>query len=77
MTYLLTGEGITDTTYVLFWEDKTKQQRSDFDFNDLAVEVKLTNPVIVPLPAAAWSGLIALAGGALVTGYRKSRRTMA
>ena len=32
---------------------------------------------VVPLPAAAWSGLATLAGGALVTGYRKARRQMA
>lgn len=77
VTYLLTGSGVTGPTYVLFWEDKTKQQHSDFDFNDLAVEVKSTSPIIVPLPAAAWSGLATLAGAALVTGYRKARRTMA
>jgi hypothetical protein len=77
ITYLLSGKGVTGPTYVLFWEDKTKQQHSDFDFNDLAVEVKSTSPIIVPLPAAAWSGLVTLAGAALVTGYRKARRTMA
>jgi len=75
VTYLLTGSGVTGPTYVLFWEDLNKN-KSDFDFNDLAVEVKATSPIIVPLPAAAWSGLVTLAGGALVAGYRK-RRAMA
>jgi len=77
VTYLLTGAGITEKTYVLFWEDKLASKRSDFDFNDLAVEVKGVNAVVVPLPAAAWSGLVTLAGGALVAGYRKARRQMA
>ena len=77
VTYLLTGQGVTDTTYVLFWEDKTSQQKSDFDFNDLVVEVKAGSPVVVPLPAAAWSGLATLAGGAILTGYRKAHRLMA
>jgi hypothetical protein len=74
VTYLLTGSGVTGTTYVLFWEDKTTQQHSDFDFNDLAVEVKVGSPVVVPLPAAAWSGLATLLGGGLIAGYRKARR---
>ena len=77
VTYLLTGAGVTESTYVLFWEDKTAQQKSDFDFNDLAVEVKGVNAVVVPLPAAAWSGLATLAGGVAVAGYRKARRQMA
>jgi len=76
-TYELTGAGITEKTYVLFWEDKLARQHSDFDFNDLAVEIKGVNAVVVPLPAAAWSGLVTLAGGAIVAGYRKARRQMA
>ncbi|CAN5589221.1 hypothetical protein BH10PLA1_BH10PLA1_18020 [soil metagenome] len=74
VTYLLKGKGIKGTTYVMFFEDKTKQQHSDFDFNDLAVLVKTGCPTAVPLPAAAWSGLATLAGSALVAGYRKRRQ---
>ncbi len=77
VTYLLTGSSIKQPTYVLFFEDKTVGQHSDFDFNDLAVEVKTGGTAVVPLPAAAWSGLLTLAGGAVVAGYRKSRRVMA
>ncbi len=77
VTYELTGAGVSEKTYVLFWEDKLARQHSDFDFNDLAVEIKGVNAVVVPLPAAAWSGLVTLAGGAIVAGYRKARRQMA
>ncbi len=61
-------------TYVAFWEDLAKNKHSDFDFNDLAVEIKGNCATVVPLPAAAWSGLATLAGGALAAGYRKRRQ---
>jgi len=77
VTYLLTGNGVKADTYVLFWEDKLVKQGSDFDFNDLAVEVRFGTPTVVPLPTAAWSGLATLAGGALMTGVKKARRKMA
>lgn len=77
VTYLLTGASVTSPTYVMFWEDKTVGEKSDFDFNDLAVEIKGRNATAVPLPAAVWSGLVTLAGGALVVGYGKAKRSMA
>jgi len=83
VTYLLVNDvhankaSKPELTFVLFWEDLSKKSHSDWDFNDLAVEIKASCPVVVPLPAAAWSGLATLAGGALVTGYRKARRQMA
>ncbi|CAN5589319.1 hypothetical protein BH10PLA1_BH10PLA1_18030 [soil metagenome] len=76
VTYLLKGVKGKDATYVMFWEDQTAK-KSDFDYNDFAIQVKSGCATVVPLPAAAWSGLVTLAGGALVTGYRKARRQMA
>ncbi len=79
ITYLLTGlKKSHGQTYVMFWEDG-KKGHGDFDFNDLALQVDTHcgSPVAVPLPAAAWSGLATLAGGAIITGYRKARRKMA
>ncbi len=87
VTYLLVNNDIRpaskvqggehELTFVTFWEDLSKAKHSDFDFNDLAVEIKASCPVVVPLPAAAWSGLMTLAGGAVAAGYRKARRQMA
>jgi len=86
VTYLLVNDEVRpaiakgkgpELTFVLFWEDLSKAKHSDFDFNDLAVEIKASCPVVVPLPAAAWSGLMTLAGGAVAAGYRKARRQMA
>ncbi len=79
ITYLLSGlKKSHGPTYVMFWEDGSKGH-GDFDFNDLALQVNANacSPVTVPLPAAAWSGLATLAGGVVVTGYRKARRQMA
>ncbi len=71
---IVQGEGKHVVTYVTFWEDLSKAKHSDFDFNDLAVEIKGNSATVVPLPAAAWSGLATLAGGALAAGYRKRRQ---
>jgi len=76
VTYLLQGAKNSHPTYVMFWEDQTFK-KSDLDFNDFAVEVKSSCPVVVPLPAATWSGLATLGGSALVAGYRKARRRLA
>ncbi len=77
VTYLLTGKCVKQPTYVMFFEDGRKGC-GDFDFNDLAVEVKAgCGTATVPLPAAAWSGLATLAGGVVVSGYRKARRQIA
>ena len=87
VTYLLVDDGAQNLksnkkdatlTFVLFWEDLAKgQNNADWDFNDLAVEVKASSPVVIPLPAAAWSGIATLAGSAVMAGYRKVRRQMA
>lgn len=73
VTYMVSGDGIKNKTYVLFWEDLAKNQKNaDFDFEDMVVEV--TKTAVIPLPAAAWSGLATLAMGGLFGGYRKLRR---
>ena len=77
VTYLISGKSVKNVTYVMFWEDLTAKQGGDFDYNDLSVKVVSTTPASVPLPAAAWSGMTTLLGGALVAGVRKARRQMA
>jgi hypothetical protein len=48
------------TTYLLFWEDKYASQNSDFDFNDMVVEIRSTSAV-VPEPSAI-GAVMALSG---------------
>jgi len=72
----LTGAPNTNT-FLLFWED-APNRRGDFDYNDLVVEVKAAGEaLLIPLPAAAWSGLTGLLGLGLVSGLRKARRRLA
>ena len=48
--------------FLLFFEDVGAGLDSDWDFNDLVVELTVRPGVnAVPLPPAAWSGLAALA----------------
>lgn len=56
------------SVFLLCWEDKFSR-RSDRDFNDLVVEVQaaeastraaLAEPLLIPLPPAAWTGLAGL-----------------
>jgi hypothetical protein len=56
ITYLIDDADKSTKTYALFFED-TRSPRGDFDFNDLALEVKTA---AIPLPAAAWMGLAGL-----------------
>jgi hypothetical protein len=80
VTYQVDGATPDGTnTYLLCWEDKLGR-RSDRDFNDMVVEVRtaskvsedaaaaaaISEPLLIPLPPALWSGLAGLAGvGAL------------
>jgi hypothetical protein len=67
---LLGGSG--PARYVLFFEDVGANLDSDWDFNDLVVEVTVRPGAnAVPLPPAAGSGLAALIAGGLVTGRRR------
>jgi hypothetical protein len=74
VSYRLSGPEIENPTYVLFWEDKWGRN-SDFDFNDLVVEVTASSdPLMIPLPPAAWPGLAGLALIGIVGGCRRARR---
>lgn len=63
--------------FLLFWED-TASASSDYDYNDLVVEVSAAGGdpanVLIPLPAAAWSGLMVMAGVGIAAGIRRMRR---
>ncbi len=56
VTYSLTGDGIDDTLFALFFEDR-KAGTSDEDFNDLVVLVGADGFAAVPTPSAAMAGL--------------------
>lgn len=58
------------TKYVLFFEDLGTGANSDWDYNDLVVEIT-ARPSLIPLPPAAWSGLALLACGGLVQARRR------
>jgi hypothetical protein len=64
VSYRIRGPNGLDR-YVLFFEDASAVQNSDWDFNDLVVEIDGTSPQAVPLPPAAWSGLAMLLSGVL------------
>lgn len=86
ITYAITGEpGAKPNvqTWMLFWED-TPAPKSDFDYNDLVVEMKTDPPVAgggppvaVPLPRAAWMGLSGLLTLAVVGTLRSRFRHLA
>jgi hypothetical protein len=59
------------TTWLMFWEDKFKNEEgADFDFNDLVVEVQA-----LPIPEPASAGLLLLACTSTVLGRsRRARR---
>ena len=72
------------TTYLLCWEDKLAK-RSDRDYNDMVMEMRTTSsaaaaaaalsePLLIPLPAAVWSGLAGLLGVGAIGAFRKARR---
>ena len=69
VSYRLTGpSGLTK--YVLFFEDLGTGANSDWDYNDLVVEIT-ARPSMIPLPPAVWSGLAMLACGGLVHARRR------
>ncbi len=74
ITYAVTGTGRNEQTSLLFWED-AKVPYADFDYNDLVVEItgRGTAGVLIPLPAAAWSGLSLLCAVSLMKGMRRLR----
>ena len=77
VTYRVTGANVAPGTTLLFWEDSAGRQ-ADFDYNDLVVEITASGePLLIPLPAAAWSGLSGLVGLGVLAGYKKVRRRLA
>ena len=84
----LVAENVGSVTWLLFWEDLSKNaedwhwRRTDADFNDLVVEIKakaptklqeLEQPIAAPLPAAVWMALSTLGGIGTVGLCRKRR----
>lgn len=66
VSYRLDGLPGAGTTYLLGFEDLGPGANSDWDYNDLVVEVTTGNAVVaVPLPPAVWSGLAMLLSGGL------------
>jgi hypothetical protein len=64
VSYRVTGPNGLDR-YVLFFEDATAAQNSDWDFNDLVVEINGAGPHAIPLPPAVWSALAVMLSGGL------------
>lgn len=65
VSYRLDGPG-GGRKFVLFFEDLGAAEGSDWDYNDLVVEVT-TAPLAaaIPLPPAVWTGLMVLLSGGL------------
>jgi len=81
VTYQVTGLS-NNTTWLLFWED-LDGPGSDWDYNDLVVEVTAAHPIstiptqepiVIPLPSALWSGLSLMVGGGIVSSIFRKRR---
>jgi len=81
VTYEVNGTAQPASVYLLCWEDKFAK-RSDRDYNDLVVEVQaaeiaarapFTQPLLIPLPPPAWTGLAGLLGLASISSWRRRR----
>ncbi len=76
VVWTISGNGIKPGTMLIGWEDDDRLGTlSDFDFQDLVVEVVTGAPI--PLPTAAIPGLLTLVGVAIITKVRKLRRQIA
>ena len=64
VSYRVTGPNGLDR-FVLFFEDSTAAQNSDWDFNDLVVEIEGAGPHAIPIPPAVWSALAVMLSGGL------------
>lgn len=71
ITFLVTGPGIQEPTYAIFFEDRPDGDR---DFNDLAVLFSgARGGPLIPLPGAVSMGLVLLSG----LGLARVRRSLA
>ena len=87
VSYSVTGADGGDAA-LFFWEDWSRREGSDADFNDLvfrapglnagtgaAAVADVPGAVSIPLPPAAWPGAAGLAGVAMVAARRFRRRS--
>jgi hypothetical protein len=78
ISYRLDGYGPAGTTtYLLAFEDLGPGTNSDWDYNDLVVEVTTADPAVAPLPPAAWSALTVLLAGGVWGSRDRLRRLLA
>jgi hypothetical protein len=80
VAYEVKGRAQQASVYLLCWEDRFAR-RSDRDYNDLVIELRsteaaaaqapLSQPLLIPLPPAAWPGLAGLLAVAWGSGRRK------
>jgi len=78
VSYRISGlDNNNPQTTLLFWEDGNASRGGDFDFNDLVVEVKAGSPLLIPLPAAASSGMVGLLSLGALASVKRFRRFLA
>ena len=79
VSYRIDGLGGTEgvDTYLLCFEDLGPGTNSDWDYNDLVVEVTTAEPTVVPLPPAVWSALTVLLTGGIWNARARARRWLA
>jgi len=82
VTYKVKGTAQQASVYLMCWEDKFAG-RTDRDYNDLVVELQvgeaaareaMSQPLLIPLPPGAWTGLAGLLSVGLLLWTR--RRTL-
>lgn len=66
VTYLVTGTGLQNPVYLLFWEDLTN---GDDDYQDLVLRLTQLDTAVAPAPAALTAGLAML--GAFAFGRKR------